>query len=1470
MGASTDCSLFLQSDGTVKSCGLNNYGQCGTGDTISPKLNISVISNLENVVQVATGYGHSLFLLSDGTVKSCGRNNHGQCGTGDTVSPKLALSVIPGLTNVASVYAGQYHSGFILKDGSVIIIGMNNYGQCGMGNTTSPKLNLSPIPNLSEVRQLSLDFEHSILLQKDSTVLYCGLNSQGQCGTGDTTSHTALYKIPNLIGVKQIATDLGACFYLMNDGTVKAAGRNDFGQCGNGTLTQVSTLFTIPNLINVKQVFGGLVHTLFLLEDGTVKACGTNANGECGNGVTPSVVKVPTLINNLANVTQISCGHYFSQFLFEDGSVKFCGENQYGQNGTNNIIAQSQPFLISDLIVASLQDLKPINNEIEPVIETKEFNYTGQTQIVDLDPGIYEFYCRGAQGGGDGSYGSTTKARISVLELTTFYINVGQQPLNNLGGWNGGNDTVIGGFGNGGLTDIAVHGLFQTTDWNTELHLNSRLMIAVGGAGKILSVITKTVGGWVSYNGLKPSVTVHTFTASASGTLSFYSYDCTGVPHGYVYDVSTGALLADNWYGKSNEEFIINLPITAGNTYKLVIHSLYSNHTGSGNWTATFPEVQLIPGESNSNLNYIYTEETKDSYPTNPCNAEDYYMTNPVIVNNDPDSIGDGYARISQLKIITNKPKIIGTYDYTGNPQSVVLDNFYSSIMKITNNTQTNAGTYNVTISFINPNYLWEDETSTSVILTWVINKIDPEVTWPTATSILLGIPISNSKLNNGVGDGIFKWVNESIQMQYPNNSFEVIFIPNDLTNYNTLTKFIDIEIATLVFGESITFLHTKTPQVIKLKRGAYELNCSGAQGGGNGTKGSTTKGILPVLKDSDYSAIIGESPLNNIGGWSDGGTTQEPSLYGGGGSTIFSVLDSNKKIIQAAGGDGFYPKVAQVKKIVIVLGGNTASYRYTWCAYNVRFKNSNNETLRFTNLRNNTLNSGQFDEVAITSTNGYVNNGYYYVADSYDASREQCPTTNLYGWRVYQNSASSTDTLVFTNPQDISKIEFNISPLTMYRGSHGLCTDCTVYAYDINNNLIKSYIISPRRNDIANEILTLQTPELQASTVGSNDTSGWKMTTYGNTFGGSISTDGLSVYMPGGIYGNIVRSPQGITSGEMYYEVKLVSYYSLVTTMIGFCDENIPTNSYYGSADTVFHYGYNGAIYSQGGISSYSPALKLNDILGAHLNMDTKKLRYSVNGVWYPEIDVSFLNKAYVCQTQGSSYFPFSCVYNFGKTGFTYPNPCIPVENIAIGKGGGVNYFDSIIASPESFNKNNVGNGYLTIKYIGELLYTPAVKESYYNTMIQSPVIENYEEDKIILLSSNQVNAGTYDISMTPKDTYYWETGYNTTAIFKWIINKINPIITWPTATPLIIDWLISKSKLLNGIGAGTFEWTNANLIMTWPNNGYEVTFIPADTINYNILKKNIIIKLISERYNSNFYKDSISQEYFDFTKLL
>lgn len=160
---------------------------------------------------------------------------------------------------------------------------------------------------------------------------------------------------------------------------------------------------------------------------------------------------------------------------------------------------------------------------------------------------------------------------------------------------------------------------------------------------------------------------------------------------------------------------------------------------------------------------------------------------------------------------------------------------------------------------------------------------------------------------------------------------------------------------------------------------------------------------------------------------------------------------------------------------------------------------------------------------------------------------------------------------------------------------------------------------------------------------------------------------------------------------------------------------------------------------------------------------------------------------------------------------------------------------------------------------------------EYYYNETSQTCTFDNLDLTKVSITNNIKTNAGVYNVSITPLTGYTWPDGTVAAKIIKWTINKIDPIVTtWPTASPLMINKTISNSILSGGVGTGTFAWTTGNLIMTYPNTGYEVTFRPTSTVNYNIIKKFIIINLISNRNNSNFYKDSLPQEYFDFSKLL
>jgi alpha-tubulin suppressor-like RCC1 family protein/uncharacterized protein YbcV (DUF1398 family) len=137
-------------------------------------------------------------------------------------------------------------------------------------------------------------------------------------------------------------------FYIQNDGTVKACGQNGNGQLGLGNTANKNIPTLIPNLDNVKQISCGYYHTVFLLNDGTVKVCGENSYGQLGLGDTTNRL-TPILIPNLNNVKQISCGAYHTIFLLNDGNVKACGRNSYGQLGLGDTTNRLTPTLISDL-----------------------------------------------------------------------------------------------------------------------------------------------------------------------------------------------------------------------------------------------------------------------------------------------------------------------------------------------------------------------------------------------------------------------------------------------------------------------------------------------------------------------------------------------------------------------------------------------------------------------------------------------------------------------------------------------------------------------------------------------------------------------------------------------------------------------------------------------------------------------------------------------------------------------------------------------------------------------------------------------------------------------------------------------------------------------------------------------------------------------------------------------------------------
>jgi len=130
------CSAYamaITEEGNVYAWGRNETSQLGLGDAKDryvPTL-INEITGYD-IVEVATGKSHTLFLTSEGKVLACGSNNEGQCGTGKKSGhitvPKLISYDGPDIVSVA---AGALFSVMVDKTGKVWTFGHPENGTLG-------------------------------------------------------------------------------------------------------------------------------------------------------------------------------------------------------------------------------------------------------------------------------------------------------------------------------------------------------------------------------------------------------------------------------------------------------------------------------------------------------------------------------------------------------------------------------------------------------------------------------------------------------------------------------------------------------------------------------------------------------------------------------------------------------------------------------------------------------------------------------------------------------------------------------------------------------------------------------------------------------------------------------------------------------------------------------------------------------------------------------------------------------------------------------------------------------------------------------------------------------------------------------------------------------------------------------------------------------------------------------------------
>ncbi|KAL3666092.1 hypothetical protein V7S43_008883 [Phytophthora oleae] len=208
-------NVVRTNDGRVFSWGLGEMGQLGRkvdaemkdskGDYkvdmvytehLQPKPVMLGKDPLPVVKDIGCGSFHSLFALSsNGYVYTCGLNNYGQLGIGNTENcSELQLVEDLSSKNVAFVDGGNHHSVVLTNDGEVYTFGRGDSGQLGMLETCNvgefkdrPQKVTIPAPKnggSSVVRMIATGSNHALALTESDAIFSWGYGDMLALGNG--------------------------------------------------------------------------------------------------------------------------------------------------------------------------------------------------------------------------------------------------------------------------------------------------------------------------------------------------------------------------------------------------------------------------------------------------------------------------------------------------------------------------------------------------------------------------------------------------------------------------------------------------------------------------------------------------------------------------------------------------------------------------------------------------------------------------------------------------------------------------------------------------------------------------------------------------------------------------------------------------------------------------------------------------------------------------------------------------------------------------------------------------------------------------------------------------------------------------------------------------------------------------------------------------------------------------------------
>ena len=208
-------TVLACSDGAVFSFGRGDHGQLGHGDALDRKhptrveslaATATTAAASTGVVSLGCGQYHSCVVLFDGRVLGCGKNDYGQVGLETPESQRQFVTVkLPTPASaVQSVSCGYYHTVALCVSGSVYGWGRCDYGQLGLGYASARVFGPHCVELLENCNAcvVACGCYHTVVASSDGALHVMGRNNHGQLGTGNTVEAHAPVVLPQFKGRK--------------------------------------------------------------------------------------------------------------------------------------------------------------------------------------------------------------------------------------------------------------------------------------------------------------------------------------------------------------------------------------------------------------------------------------------------------------------------------------------------------------------------------------------------------------------------------------------------------------------------------------------------------------------------------------------------------------------------------------------------------------------------------------------------------------------------------------------------------------------------------------------------------------------------------------------------------------------------------------------------------------------------------------------------------------------------------------------------------------------------------------------------------------------------------------------------------------------------------------------------------------------------------------------------------------------